>query len=138
MKVNKREDGVALVELDRPRKKNALSQALITELCKSICILGEDSDVRVVMLTDSKGALSPVRLFFTSQNLTNQLGVLAGADLSELVHITTTEAHRIQYLRNLNDRISSMRKQIIAAVVGFAVSSERFTPRTTTELSPPL
>ena len=45
----------------------------------------------------------------------------AGADLSEMLHLTTAEAHKIQYLKDLNEAVTSMRKPIIAAVAGFAL-----------------
>lgn len=45
----------------------------------------------------------------------------AGADLSELLHLTTAEAHRIEYLKDLSDAVTLMKKPIIAAVAGFAL-----------------
>jgi enoyl-CoA hydratase len=45
----------------------------------------------------------------------------AGADLSELLHLSTAEAHKIQYLKDLSDAVATMRKPIIAAVAGFAL-----------------
>jgi hypothetical protein len=46
----------------------------------------------------------------------------AGADLNELVNISTAEAFRRGWLKDLNDALDSFRKPIIAAVRGFAVS----------------
>ena len=46
----------------------------------------------------------------------------AGADLGELVNITTAEAFQRGWLKDLNDAIDKFRKPIIAAVRGFAVS----------------
>lgn len=45
----------------------------------------------------------------------------AGADLSELQHLTTAEAHRSHYLQDLCTAISSLRIPIIACVAGFAL-----------------
>jgi len=39
-----------------------------------------------------------------------------------LVNISTAKAHRTEYLKDLSDALSSMRKPIIAAVEGVAVS----------------
>jgi enoyl-CoA hydratase len=50
--------------------------------------------------------------------------VTAGADISELVHITTSEAHSRRFLADLTEAFAAFRKPIIAAVVGFAVSSK--------------
>lgn len=46
---------------------------------------------------------------------------LAGADLGELRLIGTAEAHKIGYLKDLSDAVTSMRKPIIAVVAGFAL-----------------
>lgn len=38
-----------------------------------------------------------------------------------MIHISTAEAHKTEYLKDLNDAVTSMRKPIIAAVAGFAL-----------------
>jgi 1,4-dihydroxy-2-naphthoyl-CoA synthase len=48
-----REGGVAVVELNRPKKRNALSQELIDELTGVLRQLDKDTEVRVVVLTSS-------------------------------------------------------------------------------------
>lgn len=55
--------------------------------------------------------------------LANQRKTTAGVDLGELVNISTSEAHKVQFLVDLKDAFASFNKPIIAAVVGFAVSS---------------
>jgi enoyl-CoA hydratase len=45
----------------------------------------------------------------------------AGVDLSELVQISTSEAHCRRFLSDLTDAFAAFKKPIIAAVVGFAV-----------------
>lgn len=47
--------------------------------------------------------------------------VTAGADLGELSKISTAEAYRIGWLKDLEDAFGSFRKPIIAAIRGFAV-----------------
>jgi enoyl-CoA hydratase len=44
---------VAVVELNRPKKRNALSQELIDELTGVLRQLDQDTEVRVVVLTSS-------------------------------------------------------------------------------------
>ena len=51
--VSKRETGVAVVELNRVRKRNALSQQLIDELNGVLRRLDRDADVRAIVLTSS-------------------------------------------------------------------------------------
>jgi hypothetical protein len=48
----------------------------------------------------------------------------AGVDLSELVKISTSEAHSRRFLADLTDAFAIFRKPIVAAVVGFAVRAE--------------
>jgi enoyl-CoA hydratase len=50
------EGGVATVELNRPKKRNALSQELIDELTGVLRQLDQDPEVRVVVLTSSGDA----------------------------------------------------------------------------------
>ncbi|KAL3426391.1 enoyl-CoA hydratase/isomerase [Phlyctema vagabunda] len=97
--------GVALVQINRPEKRNALSQKTIDTLVHAFSIVERDEKVRVVVLTGSKTA-GPFS---------------AGADLGELLHISTSAAHRISYLKDLSDAVAAMRKPIIAAVAGFAL-----------------
>lgn len=47
----------------------------------------------------------------------------AGADIQELAKISTAEAHRTGWLKDVEDAFAAMRKPIVAAVRGYAVSS---------------
>ncbi|KAH7397624.1 ClpP/crotonase-like domain-containing protein [Cadophora sp. MPI-SDFR-AT-0126] len=99
------EHGVAVLKINRPEKRNALSQKIIDSLVAAFAMVERDSKVRVVILTGSRTA-GPFS---------------AGADLSELQHLSTSEAYRIEYLKDLSDAVASMRKPIIASVAGFAL-----------------
>jgi enoyl-CoA hydratase len=92
-----------VIELNRARKRNALSQELIDELNGVLHGLDRDADVRVMVLTSSGDA-----------------PFCAGADIQELANISTVEAHRIGWLKDLEDNFTALRKPIIAAVRGFA------------------
>ncbi|KAH9217023.1 ClpP/crotonase-like domain-containing protein [Leptodontidium sp. 2 PMI_412] len=99
------EFGVATLKINRPEKRNALSQKTIDSLVSAIAMVERDSKIRVAILTGSRTA-GPFS---------------AGADLGELQHISTSEAYRIGYLKDLSDTVASMRKPIIASVAGFAL-----------------
>jgi len=45
-------------------------------------------------------------------------------DLKELVQISTAEAHRRGFLKDLTDAFARFSKPVIAAVVGYAVSRQ--------------
>ncbi|KAF3005816.1 hypothetical protein E8E13_008088 [Curvularia kusanoi] len=94
---------VAVVELNRLKKRNALSQSLIDELIEVLSKLDQDPAVRAVVLTGSE-----------------QGPFCAGADLAELANITTAEAFQRGWLKDLNDALEAFRKPVIAAVRGFA------------------
>ncbi|KAL2069905.1 hypothetical protein VTL71DRAFT_14584 [Oculimacula yallundae] len=97
--------GVAILKINRPEKRNALSQKTINSLVAAIEMVERDNKIRVAILTGSRTA-GPFS---------------AGADLGELQHISTSEAYRIGYLKDLSDAVTSMRKPIIASVSGFAL-----------------
>ncbi|KAH9860604.1 hypothetical protein J1614_011935, partial [Plenodomus biglobosus] len=98
-----KDTGVAVVVLNRPEKRNALSQDLIVELTGALRRLNDSPAVRAVVLTSS--GTSPF---------------CAGADLSDLAKLSTAEATRIGWLKDLEVAFSSLRKPIIAAVRKYA------------------
>lgn len=99
------EHGVAFLKINRPEKRNALSQKTIDSLVSAFAMVERDNKVRVAILAGSRTA-GPFS---------------AGADLSELQHLSTSEAYRTGYLKDLSDAVASMRKPIIASVAGFAL-----------------
>ena len=52
--LTRKEGNVAVVELNRLKKRNALSQALIDELIETLSQLDRDAAVRAVVLTGSE------------------------------------------------------------------------------------
>ena len=76
--VTNKEGNVAVVELNRPKKRNALSQDLINELIETLSRLDKDAAVRAVVLTGSEqgpfcGMSSGVRLKHACANACFQL-----------------------------------------------------------------
>ncbi|KAI1823093.1 enoyl-CoA hydratase/isomerase [Xylaria intraflava] len=95
---------VAVVQLNRPAKRNALTQAMIDRLVAVLDLLDKNNDVRaVVLMGTAKGAFS------------------AGVDISELAELTTSEAHERRFLTDLNEAFERFSKPIIAAVEGLAL-----------------
>jgi enoyl-CoA hydratase len=54
--VSIRDGGVAVVELNRPKKRNALSQALIDELTAALSQLDRSPTVRVIVLSGAEAS----------------------------------------------------------------------------------
>jgi len=117
--------GVALLELCRPQKRNALSQEVIDDLVSAISMAEKNSEVRAMVLAGSGGGPFSGMAYAphvpAGQAVANYTNWTAGADLTELAHISTADAYRIEYLKDLSDAVASARKPIVAAVVGLAV-----------------
>ncbi|KAG9501772.1 hypothetical protein J7337_007463 [Fusarium musae] len=96
--------GVALVQFNRPAKRNAFSQNTINEIVTTLNHLDSVDTVRAVVLTGG-----PEGHF------------CAGMDLNELVELSTSKAHKIEFLKDLTDALARFSKPLIAAVVGFAL-----------------
>ncbi|KAM5349803.1 hypothetical protein ACJ41O_006308 [Fusarium nematophilum] len=96
--------GVALVQFNRPAKRNAFSQKTINELVAVFSYLDALETVRAVVITGGPDG-----------------NFCAGMDLNELVQITTAEANRKSFLKDLTDAFARFSKPIIAAVIGYAL-----------------
>jgi len=96
-------DGVALVTIDRPDARNALSFALLAELAAELQRLDRDGRTRVAVITGS-----------------GERAFAAGADIVELAD-QTPERLRSERPFDAWDRIWSIGIPLIAAVRGFAL-----------------
>lgn len=90
--VSTKDGGVAVVELNRPKKRNALSQALIDELIEVLSHLERDETVSTAILTSS-GPFSGNTASWAHLECARLIRHLAGADLVELAALTTVEAY---------------------------------------------
>jgi enoyl-CoA hydratase/carnithine racemase len=97
------ERGVALLQLDRPRARNAINTQMLGELLEHLGVARGDEAVRVLVISS-----------------TDQLGLSAGADVrEELDH----DAHvgRMELFSDLYDAIVAFPKPTIAACHGDVV-----------------
>jgi enoyl-CoA hydratase len=103
--VYEKNDGVALVTLNRPNVLNALNHKAIRELTSAFEAARADADVRGVIITGA-----------------GERAFIAGADISELAAATPVEAEQQasagQTLLNLVEQLG---KPVIAAVNGLAL-----------------
>jgi enoyl-CoA hydratase/3-hydroxyacyl-CoA dehydrogenase len=92
---------IAVVRVFRPEVRNALDRRTLGELDHVMQSLDEDAHVRGVVLTGFGGAL-------------------AGADITELARIRTTEeaVSTCTFGQNVLNRIAAMSKPVVAAVDG--------------------
>lgn len=96
-------DGVALLTIDRPEARNALSFALLAELAGALEALDRDGATRAVVLTGAGDA-----------------AFAAGADITELAD-QTPERLASEGRFGAWDRIASVGVPVIAAVRGYAL-----------------
>src|SRR5919106_4113319 len=101
-----RAGGVVTLCLNRPAQRNALSREVMRELTSALAALGEDSEVRVVVLAGRGPAFS------------------AGHDLSELVGMELEEYHEVfELCSGLMNAIHDLPQPVIARVHGMATAA---------------
>ncbi|KAL2835980.1 ClpP/crotonase-like domain-containing protein [Aspergillus pseudoustus] len=95
--------GVHVCRLNRPAKRNALSQDLIGQLLLQVRVADQNQEVSSIIITGSSD-------FFS-----------AGADIKEISQLDGESAHRRRYLEDLCNGLRNVRKPVIAAVEGKAL-----------------
>jgi enoyl-CoA hydratase/carnithine racemase len=101
-----RTGGVVTLCLNRPAQRNALSRALMQELTSALTALGEDAEVRVVVLAGRGPAFS------------------AGHDLSELVGMELEEYREVfELCGGVMNAIHELPQPVIARVHGTATAA---------------
>lgn len=100
------EDRIALLQINRPKKLNALNRATISELNKAFTSLESDPDVQVIILT----GVGPKAF-------------VAGADIAEFANFGEEEGKQLSARgqKELFDLVEQLKTPVIAAVNGFAL-----------------
>jgi enoyl-CoA hydratase/carnithine racemase len=100
-----KKDGIGYVTLNRPKVLNALSQRTWQDLRAAFEDARDDATVRGVILTGA-----------------GDKAFIAGADISEIAHITAVEAEQSsRYGQDVLTLVENLGKPVIAAVNGFAL-----------------
>ena len=97
------DDHVALIKLNRPDALNALNTALLSELSTALEDADANDKVRCIVITGSEKAFA------------------AGADIKEMSEMSFGEVYSVNLFADFSDRITRIRKPIIAAVSGYAL-----------------
>jgi enoyl-CoA hydratase len=95
-------DGVAVITIDRPRRRNALNLDVKRRLTDAVLELNANADVRVIILTGAGG-------YF-----------VAGTDIDEMADMTPT-IHTLQATDLVFTTLRHSAKPLIAAVEGYAL-----------------
>ena len=99
-----REGAVAILTIDRPEKRNALSAAVRAELIAALDALRDDPGVRVLVVPGA-----------------GEKAFVAGADISEFAERTPLEQRAAMTGRRVFDEIAAYSKPVIAMINGFAL-----------------
>jgi methylglutaconyl-CoA hydratase len=105
-----RQDGVAILTINRPERRNALNRELVHELTEATRQAIDDAEVRSIILTGNGPA------FCAGMDLAELAATLDQPDEAERVH------HDAQRLSDLYDLLYTAPKPTIAAVNGAAVA----------------
>lgn len=102
--ITRREDGIAVLTLNRPEKLNALNSEVRRLLMSALAELAEDDEVRVVVI---HGA--------------GERAFVAGADISEFAARTPMEQRAVYERPRIYEMVASFPKPVIAAIHGFCL-----------------
>jgi enoyl-CoA hydratase len=97
------ENHVALIRLNRPDALNALNTQLLSELCQALEDADANEKVRCIIVTGSEKAFA------------------AGADIKEMSGKSFGDVFTENLFADASDRVTNIRKPIIAAVAGYAL-----------------
>ncbi len=97
------EDHISVITLNRPDFLNALSDQLLEELCDALGDAQRNDKVRCIVLTGSEKAFA------------------AGADIKMMSNKTFVDVFNGDLFTDATDKITAIRKPVIAAVSGYAL-----------------
>jgi len=97
------EDGVALLQLDRPETRNAINTEMLDELLAHLAVAITDDDVRALVVSS-----------------TDHMGLSAGADVREQLD-EAGRVRRMELFAVLYDQLTGFPKPTIAACHGACV-----------------
>jgi len=96
---------IALLRINRPEALNAMNIDVISELSRTVDILGADESIKVVIITGS-----------------GEKSFCAGADISYMVNIDPITAEKYaSSAQSVLNKIERLEKTVIAAVNGYAL-----------------
>ncbi|WP_354697502.1 putative enoyl-CoA hydratase echA8 [Paraconexibacter sp. AEG42_29] len=100
--LERRDDGVATITLNRPKALNALNLQVMRELAAALAELEADPAIGCVLLTGSERAFA------------------AGADIKEMAQASYMDMYMPDWFAGW-DAVANFRKPLVAAVAGYAL-----------------
>jgi enoyl-CoA hydratase len=100
-----RENGIAILKINRPEKLNSLNSKALLELDAALDMIDKDSEIKAVILTGS-----------------GDRAFIAGADIAEMKDKSEEEGKKFAEMgHRITAKLEAMRKPVIAAVNGYAL-----------------
>ena len=100
-----KDEGIAIIKINRPEVLNALNRETMSELSAAIDIVGADDKIKVLIITGM-----------------GERSFCAGADIKYVVNIDPIEAERYAtFIHGLLNKIENLEKPVIAAINGYAL-----------------
>ena len=100
-----KDEGIAIIKINRPEVLNALNKDVISELSRAIDIVGIDDNIKVVIITG-----------------TGERSFCAGADIRYVINIDPIEAERYaSFILTSLSKIEDLEKPVIAVINGYAL-----------------
>jgi 3-hydroxypropionyl-coenzyme A dehydratase len=100
-----KDEGVAIIKINRPEVLNALNREAMSELSTAIDVVASDNNIKVVIITG-----------------TGEKSFCAGADIRYVVNIDPVEAEKYAtFIHGLLNKIENLEKPVIAVVNGYAL-----------------
>lgn len=97
--------GIGFITINRPQVLNALNKETMVELKEVVRVIGNDSDIKVVIVTGN-----------------GQKSFVAGADISEMQGMSALEGREWgKYSQEVFNEIENLSQPVIAAVNGYAL-----------------
>ncbi|TYR75722.1 enoyl-CoA hydratase [Rossellomorea vietnamensis] len=96
------EDGIGLVELNRPKVLNAINRGMVSEILSAFESFDRNQEVKVILLSGKGRAFA------------------AGADIAEMANDNAIDFELMNQFADW-DRLAAVKKPIIGAVQGFAL-----------------
>jgi 3-hydroxypropionyl-coenzyme A dehydratase len=100
-----KDEGIAIIKINRPEVLNALNKEAMSELYSAIEIVVADDKIKVLIITGM-----------------GERSFCAGADIKYVVNIDPIEAERYAtFIHGLLSKIENLEKPVIAAINGYAL-----------------
>jgi enoyl-CoA hydratase len=98
-------EGIVLITINRPEKRNALNHRVVTELGEAFRVATQDTAIKALILTGA-----------------GDKAFVAGADIGELATVGAVEAERLSRRgQEVFRALETLRKPSVAAVNGYAL-----------------